>query len=227
MVFHLQSNDCTGLLRGMSAAAPAPVVPLRGGRRQLQVVKGKRDLLGRLDAPGDVVSLGPATVATLREVESWLQPESLRACRMPLGRDGREICTAALPRAKDALAPDRFLFLSRSYPEIHLLDLPLPYIARYEIPLAPSAGEARDLVVAERAVPGCGWLITRVEGAKVEGTLPSKHVRVQSESGAAGLLVLEKPFGAEPCPPGDFDRRYPPCLLETVPDDARPGLAGT
>jgi hypothetical protein len=227
MVFHLQSNDCTGLLRGMSVAAPAPVFPLRGGRRQLQVMRVKRDLLTRGDAPGDVVPLGPTTVATLREVESWLQPESLRACRTPLGDGGREICTPALPLAKDALAPDRFLFVSRSYPEIHLLDLPLPYIARYEIPLAPSAGEYRDVVVADRAAPDCGWLITRVEGAKVDGTLPSQHVRLASGSGGAGLLILEKPFGVAPCPPGDFDRRYPPCLLETVPDDSRPGLAGT
>jgi hypothetical protein len=83
------------------------------------------------------------------------------------------------------------------------------------------------VVVTDRDAPDCGWLITRVEGAKVDGTLPSEYVRLTSESGAAGLLVLEKPFGVAPCPPGDFDRRYPPCLVETVPDDSRPSPAGT
>ena len=221
MVFHLQSDECTGLLRGMSVEAPAPVVPLRRGRRQLQVVKVSRELLAHSDAPADVVSLGPTTVAVLRGVESWLRPESLRACRVPLDNGGGEVCTPALPLANDAIAPDRFLFVSRSYPEIHLIDLPLPYIARYEIPLAPSAGEYRDVVLADRAAPDCGWLITRVEGLEVDGALPSEHVRLASESGAAGLLVLEKPFGVAACPSGDFDRRYPPCLLETVPDDSR------
>jgi hypothetical protein len=227
LVFHLQSNDCTRLLRGMSVEAAAPVFPLRYGRRQLPVTRVKRDLLTRLHAPSHIVPLGPTTVARLEEVESWMRPESLRACRTPLADGGREICTPALPLKRDALAPDRFLFASRSYPEIHLLDLPLPYVARYEIPLAPSAGDYRDLVVTDRAEPGCGWLITRVEGVKVNGTLPSKNVRLASDTGAAGLLILEKPFGVASCPPADLDRRYPPCLLETVPDDSRPGLAGT
>lgn len=224
MVFRLQSNDCTRLLRGLSVEAPAPVLPLRRHRRQLQVVKVKRDALPNLDTPGEMVSLGPTTVATLREVDSWLQPESLRACRTPLG-GGRDVCTAAIPLEHGALEPDRFLFVSRSYPEIHLIDLPLPYVARYEIPLAPSAGERRDIVVADRGLPGCGWRIARVEGVRVDRALPSESARLSSESGAAGLLVLEKPFGVESCPPGDFDRRYPPCLLETVSDDSSSKLA--
>jgi hypothetical protein len=39
-------------------------------------------------------------------------------------------------------------------------------------------------------------------------------------------VVFEKPFGIPGCPSGDIDPRYPPCVLETSPDDPLQDLAG-
>src|SRR5262249_36644370 len=105
-----------------------------------------------------------------------------------------------------------------SFPEIHDLDLASPYVASYEIPLSPVAGETRNLTVADDTAAGCRWSITRVEGVQVEGHLPAYHVRLHSDTGAPGLLVVEKAFGTPGCPVDVLDDRYPPCLLETPLD---------
>ena len=155
----------------------------------------------------------------MREVESWLRPESLRACRVPIGPGRDPVCSPAAPPPSGGLDPQRFLFATRAYPGIHDLDLPPPYVATYEIPLASVAGESRELALTDDAAPGCGWHITRVEGVRVEGVLPARRVRLRSDTGGPGSLVIEKPFGTAECNVADIDRRYPPCLLETALGD--------
>jgi len=63
-----------------------------------------------------------------------------------------------------------------------------------------------------------GWRITRVDGVRVEGSMPSGRVRLHADSANAALVVLEKPF-VERTSTGDIDRRYPPCLFELAPGD--------
>ena len=198
--------------------APPPMSPPEPSKRQLQVVRVPPG------APwadrGEVVPLGATTVAVLREVESWMQPEGTRACRVPLASAGPAQCAGASDRAAEAFTPDRFLFISRSYPEMHRLDLPQPYVARYEIPLAPTRGESRIFSLEERDRSACGWRITRADGVQVEGALPSTRVVLHADAaGAPGLLVVEKPFGTSTCGPDELDMHYPPCVLETEPGD--------
>jgi hypothetical protein len=182
------------------------------------VVKLPRESLPPAER-GNAVTLGPTTLAVVRDVESWLEPERLRACRIPVGSALPPSCSAATPRMDGALDPERFLFVTRSYPEIHRLDLPPPYVAAYELPLQPGAGESRDFAFTEPGLAECTWYFTRVEGVRVEGALPARRVRLRSDDGRPALLVIEKPFGTHACHPLDLDRRYPPCLLETPPED--------
>lgn len=225
LLFHLQGSACRELLAGMAALAPAPAprtVPDHG-RRQLQVVKAPRDAFV---AHGDLVALG-SDWARLREIDSWLQPLSLKACRVPITPGGVPLCAAVTAAMSDARLPERFLFLNRSFPLVESLDRQArPYIATYEIPLAPTAGERRDLAVADNHASPCGWRITRVDGVRVEGTLPASRVRLHAANAGAGLVVFEKPFGTPGCPSGDIDSRYPPCVLETSPDDPLQDLVG-
>ncbi len=225
LVFHLQSPGCHELLRAMSATAPPPARVPNHHRMQLQVMRFDRDAVSALAERQDIVALGSSRVALLREIESWLQPESLTACRTPVGSGQAPTCAAARPMA--ALAPQRFLFATRSFPEIHSLDLSPPYIATYEIPVSPAAGASRNLTVSDRTAPGCGWRITRVDGLGVDRALPAAHVRVRSDDGRPGLLVIEKPFGTTACANGVGDLRYPPCVIETELDDPFATMAET
>ena len=203
--------------------APPPGSPPKPGRRQLQVFRVPPGAAGA-DA-GDVIRLGGTTVAVVREVDSWLQPEGTRSCRVPLGTAGPAQCSGAGDRAAEAVAPERFLFISRSFPEIQRLDLAQPYVAQYEIPLAPTLGERRIFNVEDRDRSACGWRITRADGVQVEGELPSARVVLHADANAgAGLLVIEKPFGTSACQPDEIDRRYPPCVFETVPGDPFEGV---
>lgn len=220
LVFHLQGNACRDLLVQMSVHAPAPAPAPGDRRRQLQVVKLARAALPALADTDDVIALGPAAVAVVRDIESWLAPESLTACRVPVGTASAPSCVPALVRPAEARAPERFLFVSRSFPEVHFLDLTRPYISRYEIPLRPIAGETRDLVLTDPAVGVCGWRIVSVEGIPSEGRLPARRVRLHAGDGSAGLVVIEKPFGTPDCmTEGLADMRYPPCVFEARPDD--------
>jgi hypothetical protein len=116
------------------------------------------------------------------------------------------------------------LFVTRSNPGIHSLDLPAPYVATYEIPLSPRAGETRDLSLADQATAECGWRFTHAEGLHVEGQLPARRIRLRSDSGNPGLLKIEKPFGTAACPSIDGDNRYPPCVFEMYPGDSLAAL---
>jgi hypothetical protein len=226
LVFHIQSKACRDLLVAMSITAPPPrQVPARG-RRQLQVVKvsggkvaAKLAGLAAMDGQHDVVPLGPSEVAVLREIDSWLEPERLATCRRPVGSERPPVCSTALSRDPSVLNPERFLFATRSFPQIHNLDAPPPYIATYEIPLSPTRGESRDLTLADHSATGCAWRITRAEGVRVEGDLPAAHVRLHSDRGRPGLLVIEKAFGTTACPSETSEMRYPPCVIETRPGD--------
>jgi hypothetical protein len=225
LVFHLQSRECRDLLTQVSVFAPPPNETARRGRRSLQVLKARRDVAVPFARLGDVIPLQSEDVLVVREVESWLQPASLKACRLPT--DARPaLCEEANLGATRLLASERFMFATRSFPEIHRLDLPPPYIARYEVPISPLAGESRQLLLTDDSAPGCGWRITRVDGVRVDGPLPARVVRLHSDSGEGGLLVFERPFGTAACPSSGFDRRYPPCLFESQPGDPLAALVG-
>jgi hypothetical protein len=227
LVYRVQSTECRALVIGMSLATPPPAAPPRQGRRQLQVVKGPREALAAMARPEEFVALGPTTAAVVRDVDSWLQPETLRACRVPLEPRGEPRCEMTSPRSSEQFDWERFLFLRRWCPEIHPLDLPPPYVATYEIPLSPVAGESRELVVADVYAPGCSWRITRVEGVRVEGQLPAGRVRLHADSGDRALVVLERPIGVAACPVAEFaDTRYPPCVFDAQPGDPLLTLVG-
>lgn len=226
LLYRVQGTACRELLAGMSVTAPPPSGNPNRGPRQLQVVKLTRDALPAFVEPDDVVPLGPTTVAVLREIESWLRPGSLRACRVPVASGSPALCSDATPRATGTLAPERFLFITRSFLEVHDLDLPPPYIATYEIPLAPGAGESRDLALTDHGAGDGSWRIARTEGVRVEGRLPARRVRLRSDTGSPGRLVFERPFGTRASSPGDIDMRYPPCVFEAPPGDALQALVG-
>ena len=217
LVFRLQSNTCRDLLVGMSVAAPAPATggPVKG-RAQLQVLPLSRARLAALPEPPDVVPLKGGRVAILREVDSWLRPDALVACLVP---STSMPASCARAQAAKSESGGRFLFSMRSYPEIADVQATMPYVARYEIPLVPVAGETREVVLAADGDPQCGWKITRAEGVRVDGELPSRRIRLHSDTGDPGLLVFEKAFGSPACLADDLDRRYPPCILETQPGD--------
>jgi hypothetical protein len=182
------------------------------------VVKLARDAVPSLADAHDVVALTGMSVAVLREIDSWLQPESLRACRQPVGSTAPPLCAAAIPRSHDTRSPERFLFLSRSHPQTRSIDVPRPYLSTYEIPLLIGTGEERDLTVTDQSANECAWRITRAEGVQVAGNLPARQVRLRSRNGSPGLLVVEKPFGTPACA-RERDSIYPPCVFEARPGD--------
>jgi hypothetical protein len=226
LTFRVQARACRELLTGMSLAAPAPGAPLHQGRRQLQVVKVPRAAVPASAGADDVVPLGPTTVAVVRDIDSWLQPESLKACRMPPDATAAPQCAAVTPTDTAALAPERFLFVTRSNPAIQGLDLPPPYRATYEIPLSPRAGESREVALTDSAAADGGWRITRVEGVRCASQLPARRAHLYSDSGDPGLLVIERAFGTAPRAPDEADLRYPPCVFETLPGDPLQALVG-
>lgn len=222
LVFRLQAENCWELLTGMSigAAPPKSFAPVTPGRHQLRVTRVSDDRDDR-SAPAILVPLRPGTVAVLRDIESWMDTDNLIACRTPTdGRD--EVCAPSIKRHADEMTPERFLLSLYSDTGVHGLDAQPPYVARYTIPLVPSAGASRAVGVEhndrlhDSDTPDCGWRITRVDGVDADRSLPARQVRLHSASGARGLLVVEKPFGTAACRGnGDIDRNYPPCIFES------------
>jgi hypothetical protein len=222
VLFRLQSQSCLVLLTGMSIAAPPPRARESPGTshvgRVLQVVRGAHGELPRLTTPHAMVVLNPRTVAIVREIGSWLQPESLRACRSAAG-GATPRCVPAHRKVIDAIGAQRFLFITRAFPEIHSLDVPRPYRATYEIPLVVAESGTRDIAMLDGAPPDCSWQIVRADGVRVETELPARRARLRAESDARGVLVVEKRFGASDCGVGEADMRYPPCMFEAPADD--------
>jgi len=225
--FRLQSRNCRELLVGISAVAPPAFAASRGSRRHLQVLRVRRDRVAAFRGTDDVVALEGGDVAVVREIESWLRSEALLACRTPLGAAGASVCAPARPTAAESGGVARVSFLMRSFPEIHSLDVPPPYVETYEIPLTPAAGESRDMTIADGSPPQCRWHITRVEGVRADGALPTTHVVLHSDAGAPGRLVVERAAGTPSCPTDATARRYPPCVLEMQPGDPLGAQAGS
>jgi len=147
LVFRIQGSACRELLTRMSLTAPLPGAPPRDGGRRLQVVKVAGDAtvsrapsltLAPRGWSEDVVPLGPGTFALLREVDSWLRPEALRACRTPLDPSGPPVCSPADLRMVETRGGERFLFSTRAFPEIHGLHVGPPYRG------APKSSEKTD-----------------------------------------------------------------------------------
>jgi hypothetical protein len=217
LVFRLQSDECYELLREMSMVAPPPQGARRKDQRQLQVVKLTREQLARNHRLGDALPIGSGEMVILRETDSWLRPHALRACQNPTGGSS-PLCSDAVLLPDRRLPTTPFSFLNRSLPQIHFLDGPLPYVASYEFPLAPTEGEHMDVRISERrSEPHCGWRFTAARGVEVAGGLPAERVRLYSADGSAASLVVEKTFGSADCT--DQDTRYPPCLFEMKPGD--------
>ncbi|MBI3783597.1 MAG: hypothetical protein HY270_09360 [Deltaproteobacteria bacterium] len=225
LVFRIQSRECRELLSQIAIFAP-PGAPTRAhGRRVLQVLKAKREAVTRTTESAAVLQINAKDVLLVREVDSWLRPTMSTACRLPT--DGRAfVCQPANLGATRTLAPERFLFATRSFPEINGLDVLPPYVARYEIPIEPVAGEGRRIAIAEPQSGPCGWQITRVDRVQTDGQLPATAVRLHSDDGAAGVLVVERRFDAAACALSDFDRRYPPCMIEASPGDPLAAASG-
>jgi hypothetical protein len=205
-------------------AAPPQGAPRRDpDRRQLQVLPASDDARARL-AGATLVPLSHGTIAAVSSIESWLDTDRLIACRTPT--DGRaELCAGTTEPNVQEMAPDRFFASLYSDFGLHPINVPPPYVARFTIPLVPTAGEHRELRLQpsdsfhDTEMPACSWHITRVEGVEVDRPLPARQVRLHSKTGAPGALVMEKPFGTDLCRGnGDMDRGYPPCVLESSGD---------
>ena len=225
LLFHVQGNSCRELLAGMSVIAPPPHGLRRDDHRQLQVVKLGREEATELEDGDGIIRVGARPVAYVREVDSWLRPKSLRACLAPLDPAHPATCSNAILPPAELLTPERFLFVLRTYPQIHDRDLPKPYVATYEIPLQPAAGETRELSVLDTDLPQCGWQMTRVEGIEIDARLPARRLRLHSTTGDRAVLVIERQWGVDPC--SSLDDHYPPCVLETLPGDRIQAIAGT
>jgi hypothetical protein len=225
LLFHVQGDACRELLVGMSVVAPAPSgARRRNDHRQLQAIRLEREEAAELEDGEGIVRVGARPVAYVREVDSWLRPRSLRACLTPLDPAQPAACSSAIPATTELLAPEHFLFVWRAYPQIHDLDLPKPYVATYEIPLVPIAGETREVSVLDVDLQQCRWRVTRVEGVEIDDHLPARRLRLRSTTGERGLLVVERRWGIDPCSP--LDSHYPPCFLETRPGDRLQAVAG-
>ena len=88
-------------------------------------------------------------------------------------------------------------------------------------------GASRDMTIADGSPPQCRWHITRVEGVRADGALPTTHVVLHSDAGAPGRLVVERAAGTPSCPTDATARRYPPCVLEMQPGDPLGAQAGS
>jgi len=220
LIFRTQSVDCRELVVGMSLAAPAPTRARRESRQQLQIARVPSAAAASLGDLGHVVALCDGNIAMLRTIDSWMLQTGDRSCLQPVAGTEAGVCSIVSQDRGDAFDPDRFLFLSRSFPEIHNLELPLPYREVYEIPLFAESGQSRDLTVLDSSSnSACSWRITRVEGLAYDGKLPAVHIRLHAGDEIHGKLVLEKPFGTSECRNNTLSRRYPPCLLEMAPTD--------
>ncbi|HYD47063.1 MAG TPA: hypothetical protein VEB21_01880 [Terriglobales bacterium] len=216
--FHVQSAACRELVLGMSMALPRLPPNAAKRTRQLQVMLAEGDDSPLVSADVERVDLAANRYALLREVESWLQVASLRVCHRPLSSGDPE-CMSASPRTSDSPGSGgSFLFANWAYPEIHSLEFRGPYVSSYEIPVAPRAGERRQIVLTDSAAAGCGWQITRVDGMRVDRVLPADRVVIESARGQPASIWIAKTFGTAACE-SERDRRYPPCLFESSPGD--------
>lgn len=227
LVFRVQAPACRQLVIGLSMVAAAPVMraPDTGyGNRQVQIVAAPAAAFPPDTGSLARVALADGRTAVVREVDSWLQPESLRACRIP-GTARAPACAPAQGRILDAIGPQRFLFITRAFPAIHGLEVLPPYTARYEIPLTLGAAGTRDVAVLEPDHGACGWQITGATGVEVETPLPARRVRLRAGQAASGTLALTRVVGAEGCDAHEADTRYPPCVFEAAPGDPLLALA--
>ena len=209
LVFRLQSVGCRELVTRMSLFAPPPrrrdAAPVLQVRRRSGVSAG--------DAVATVgTSSGPID---LFELDSWLLSDEIRACRRPLAAGDRAVCVKAKPWSSRS---NPGLVSSRSFPELHLLDLERPYRAIYELPLRPAAGEWRSFQLADDDVGECGWRISSIAGLEADRPLPARRVTVRATGEGGATLILAKPFGITGCR-RELDMRYPPCLLESPAGD--------
>lgn len=217
--FHLQSQACRELLIGMALVAPAPSGRMGDDARHLQVVAVAPEEVATLSGTSSALRLASGKVALLREIESWMRPSALVACVKPQS-DTAPVCMPANRAPSDIVSPEQFMFVSWAFPAIHRLEIPLPYVAAYEIPLVSDAPGERDLVLLGESQRGaCGWRVTHVEGLPTDTTLPAAGVHLRVDAAMTGRLVVEKPFATAQCPGDVVDRRYPPCLFESVPGD--------
>jgi hypothetical protein len=214
--FRVQASECRELLNGMSVALPPSHGARRDSERQLQVLRASRGAVADLGNTVETVALSGDRVAVLRDVRSWLRPHSLRVCLQSIDVAEPPLCATAAP-SDPGLGGVRTLS-ARATPEIHSLVTRPPYLVRYQIPLAPAAGERRELIVLDGGA-ACAWRVTQVDGVQVESALPAGAVRLYSPAGASGTVTLEKRFGSSDCPSAYVDDRYPPCLFESTPDD--------
>jgi hypothetical protein len=213
LLYRLQGPACRDLVVRLALFEPPPRRPLHPEPQQMQVVKVARGAIGEDSTSGEVVPLGDS-VALLREVDSWMRPYALRACRAAVESIDPPACANARPPV--IATADRFLFSLRSYPEIHdVAAVPPPYLATYEIPLQPRVGESRDLMLTDVG----NWQITRLEGIRAEGPLPARRVLLHSPDGRPGRLIVARTFATFGPGPSDLDIRYPPCFFEARPGD--------
>jgi hypothetical protein len=139
----------------------------------------------------------------------------MSVCVTPAGSQDRS-CSQATPSISEKSGPDQFLFVDRSYPELHGHLADLPYVERQELQLLPASNEVREIALLDETQPDpCAWRVTHVEGVQVESPLPARKVRLRApEFPTRSVIVLEKPFGMPGCEATTDEEHYPVCIFE-------------
>ncbi len=232
LVFRLQGQACGELLSGMAVEGPRLDGRPPDEDLQLQVAMVESE---PPPATGEyaVVPLQRGQFGVLRSVHSWMEPRGIVVCRQPIDRTVPPSCERPrvsiagrrTPSEPDSLAeaprhPKEFSFESRVMVIMQPVEVPQPYVTSYRIPLRPRAGEVRELRLTDPGSEGCRWEFVHADGLRLQNTLPATRVRLGADNDGPGVLVVEKPFGAPPCPAREIEFPYPPCVLETRPGEA-------
>ncbi|MEO6029975.1 MAG: hypothetical protein ABIR79_24170, partial [Candidatus Binatia bacterium] len=232
LVFRLQSPSCGELLPGIAVEGPRLNGTPPAENLQLQVALFDSE---PTPAPDEyaVVPLERGQFGVLRSVHSWMEPRGVEVCRQPIDRMVPPSCErlrvfiagrwtslepAILAEARRHAAD--FSFETRGMVTMGVITVPPPYVTSYRIPVRPRAGEVRDVRLTDGGSVGCRWEFVHADGLRLQNTLPATHVRLGADNDEPGVLVIEKPFGAPPCPAREIEFPYPPCVLETRPGEA-------
>lgn len=214
----IQGIGCDVLLSGAAVTAGQSRAATTQGQKQLQVVKVAARRKPALAEPHQIVPLTPRVVAVVREIDSWMRPGAVQACRRADGAPAPTCVVVDLgPDERDAR---QFLFGDRAFPDVHKLGVAHPYTATYQIPVLPEEGGRRELMLTADAA-AAGWRIAAIEGVQFDGTLPAARVVLHSDNGHPGMIVLERHFAV-----GGTDTRTPPCLFEAAAGDPLAAVAG-
>jgi hypothetical protein len=108
-----------------------------------------------------------------------------------------------------------FRYATRAYPEAHAITRAEPYTVEYRLNLT---ARAQAITLGIVWAESCPWQISAIEGASFAGALPASSVELLPGP-AGGTITFRKRYDARSCPKQELDRRFLPCVFETLPGE--------